>query len=62
MRIADTDGNPDTDFPKINGTQKIGQIGATSLALCFETEALIPKKQASGKLHVEPETLSTTNG
>ncbi len=40
LRMAEKDGQPDMDFPKINGSQKIGQIGFKNFTLMFEDKAL----------------------
>ena len=46
LRIAEADGDPDTDFPKINLSKIVGQLGFTNLSLCGKEGAHLMSKAA----------------
>ena len=47
MRIAESDGNVDTDFPKIDLSQLVGQLGFSNLTLIGTPDVLIPSEVSS---------------
>ena len=59
--MAEKDGSPDMDFPKVGPTQKIGQIGVKNFTLMLGEGALEEKAESVGGSPKQISTLASSD-